>query len=104
MTGRSISGAVVRAPDRSPTREQALRIHTIGSATMAGDEAKRGTLEAGKWADLVVLSEDYFTVPAEQISRIKPDATMVGGRTVYQSGRIVMFGVEQIRFGKSTTF
>jgi predicted amidohydrolase YtcJ len=83
VTGRTVRGSSLRAKEHSATREQALRIHTVNSAWMAGDDDKRGTLEAGKWADLVVLSEDYFAVPEDKISTIKPLLTMVGGKVEY---------------------
>jgi hypothetical protein len=43
---------------------------------------KLGTLEEGKWADLVVLDRDYFTIPEIDILRIQPLLTMVGGKVV----------------------
>ncbi len=46
-------------------------------------EDNLGSLEAGKYADLVVLDKDYMTVPAEEIFWIRPTLTMVGGRIVY---------------------
>jgi predicted amidohydrolase YtcJ len=45
-----------------------------------------GSLQPGKYADLLVLDRDYLTVPAEQIKDIKPVMTMVGGRVVHQAG------------------
>jgi predicted amidohydrolase YtcJ len=44
-----------------------------------------GTLERGKYADLLVLNNDYFTVPEREIRKIKPLLTMVGGKIVYQA-------------------
>ncbi|TMJ21871.1 MAG: hypothetical protein E6G93_08645, partial [Alphaproteobacteria bacterium] len=44
---------------------------------------KRGTLEAGKFADLAVLSADYLTAPVKEIGRIRSVLTMVGGKIVY---------------------
>jgi predicted amidohydrolase YtcJ len=83
VTGRSNAGTEIRGPEESPSREEALRMYTINSAWMAFDEDKRGTLEPGKWADLAVLSDDYFAVPEEEISEIESVLTIVGGRTVY---------------------
>jgi len=89
VTGRTVKGTALRAKEYSPTREQALRIHTVNSAWMAGDDDKRGTLEAGKWADLVVLSDDYFAVPESQISKIKVLLTFVGGKVEHATGPFV---------------
>ncbi|HEX9270840.1 MAG TPA: amidohydrolase family protein, partial [Candidatus Binatia bacterium] len=44
-----------------------------------------GSLERGKYADLLVLNSDYFTVPEREIRKIKPMLTMVGGKIVYQA-------------------
>ena len=86
VTGRTVSGTSLRTKEQSATREQALRILTVNSAWMAGDDDRRGTLEAGKWADLLVLSDDYFAVPEDSISKIKPMLTIVGGKVEYAAG------------------
>jgi predicted amidohydrolase YtcJ len=75
-----------RGPEQTPTREDALRAYTIGSAWFSFDETKRGSLEPGKLADLAVLSKDYMTVPADQIGSIESLLTMVGGKIVYAAG------------------
>ena len=79
VTGKSVKGTVVRTKEHSPTRTEALRMHTLGSAWFAGDEDKRGSIQPGKWADMVVLDADYMTVPEGRISAIKPVLTLVGG-------------------------
>jgi predicted amidohydrolase YtcJ len=80
------AGGVQRGPERSPTREDALRAYTIGSAWFSFDEAKRGSLEPGKLADLAVLTKDYMTVPLDQLNSIESLLTMVGGKIVYAAG------------------
>jgi len=45
-----------------------------------------GTIEPGKLADVVVLSDDYFTVPDEKLKKIRSVLTMVGGRIVHDAG------------------
>ena len=80
------AGGVPRGPGQTPTREDALRAYTIGSAWFSFDENKRGSLEPGKLADLAVLTKDYMTVPAEQIGSIESLLTMVGGKVVYAAG------------------
>ena len=80
------SAGVHRGPEQTPTREDALRAYTIGSAWFSFDENKRGSLEPGKLADLAVLSKDYMTAPLEQIESIESLLTMVGGTIVYASG------------------
>ncbi len=80
------AGGVQRGPEQAPTREDALRAYTIGSAWFSFDENQRGSLEPGKLADLAVLTQDYLTVPAEQIGGIESLLTMVGGKIVYAAG------------------
>jgi predicted amidohydrolase YtcJ len=80
------AGATPRTPEQSPTREDALRAYTIGSAWFSFDEAKRGSLEPGKLADLAVLNKDYMTAPLDQIDTIESLLTMVGGKIVYAAG------------------
>jgi predicted amidohydrolase YtcJ len=81
-----IASGVQRGPEQTPTREDALRAYTIGSAWFSFDENKRGSLEPGKLADLAVLTQDYMTTPMEQIGGIESLLTMVGGKIVYAAG------------------
>lgn len=80
------NGATPRGPEQTPTREDALRAYTIGSAWFSFDENKRGSLEPGKLADLAVLSKDYMTVPLDQLESIESLLTMVGGKVVHAAG------------------
>ena len=84
--GKTVGGVAIRGPQETPSREDALRFYTLGSAWFSHDENKRGSLEVGKLADLAVLSADYLTVPAEQIGRIESQLTMLGGKAVYSVG------------------
>jgi len=86
VDGKTVAGTATRGPDETPTREQALRLYTLGSAWFTHDDGKRGSLEPGKLADLAVLSKDYLTVPAEEIGATESLLTMVGGRIVYAAG------------------
>ena len=56
-----------------------LPLDAGGSAWLANDDARRGSLEVGKLADLAVLDKDYLRVPVEQIGGIQPQLTLVGG-------------------------
>ena len=86
LDGKNASGAALRAPDETPSRADALRFYTLGSAWVSHDERVRGSLEVGKFADLAVLSKDYLTVPVDQIGGIESVMTMVGGKVVYAAG------------------
>ncbi len=83
VTGKMIGGAKVNL--QTITREQALIAHTRANAYFLFQEANLGSLELGKYADLLVLDRDYLTVPADQIKEVKPLMTMVGGKIVYES-------------------
>ena len=65
------------------SREEALIAHTRANAAFLFQEGNLGSLAPGKYADLLVLDRDYLTVPADEILRIKPLLTMVGGKMVY---------------------
>ena len=86
VTGRSPTGARTRAPEHLLTREEALRLYTLGSAWFSFEERTRGSLEPGKRADLAVLSDDYLTVPADGLPEIESLLTLVGGRPVHARG------------------
>jgi predicted amidohydrolase YtcJ len=83
LDGKTVGGAAIRGPEETPTRADALRFYTMGSAWFSVDEKNRGSLEAGKLADLAVLSKDYMTVPVDEIGSIESLLTMVGGQIVY---------------------
>ena len=67
------------------SRLEALRIYTTGGAQLLNMEDRLGSLEAGKYADLVVLSDDYLTVPVSQVAQIRPVLTMTGGTVTFQA-------------------
>lgn len=63
---------------------EALRLYTINSAYQSFDEDRLGSIEVGKLADLVILNRDILTIPTEEIKDIAVDATIVGGKIVYE--------------------
>ena len=71
-------------PDQAVDRRQALRMVTISAARFITEEAMLGSIEKGKYADLVVLSGDYMTVPDDQINSLEPVMTIVGGKIVFE--------------------
>jgi predicted amidohydrolase YtcJ len=86
LDGLTVDRVETRGPAELPSREEALRIYTEGSAWFAHDENRRGRLMPGMLADLAVLSDDYFTVPVSDIAKIKSLLTIVGGEIVHASG------------------
>ena len=83
LDGRTVDGIATRGAEEIPSREQALRLYTQGSAWFAHDDLKRGRLMPGMLADLAVLSEDYFSVSLPRMAEIRSLLTMVGGKIVY---------------------
>ena len=71
-------------PEQRLTPEEAAALYTTGPARLAGEESDLGTLEAGKYADLVVLDRDLFAVPHAEIKDLTVALTMVGGRVTYR--------------------
>ena len=70
--------------DQALTREQTLRGMTIWAAYSNFEEAEKGSLEAGKFADFVILDQDIMTVPVDQVPKTNAVKTYVGGELVYQ--------------------
>jgi len=81
VTGKMVGGTKVLR--QTISREDALIAHTRKNAYFIFQENNLGSIQPGKYADLLVLDRDYLTVPADQIKDIKPLMTMVGGRIVY---------------------
>ncbi len=67
-------------PAQVMTREEALRSYTLDAAHAAFEEDLKGSLQTGKLADIVVLSRDIMTIPAEEIRSAQVDLTIIGGK------------------------
>ena len=74
------------APEERLTVEQAVNAYTQGSAYARFSDDRTGTLEAGKEADLAVLSQDIFSAKPEEIAKSRVVLTMVGGKVVFTEG------------------
>jgi len=72
-------------PKEAITREQAVVAYTLTSAYAEFAEKDKGSLEAGKLADLAVLSQDIFQVPARDLPKTQSVMTIVGGKIVYDA-------------------
>jgi predicted amidohydrolase YtcJ len=87
MDGAALAGArptgKVYTPEQRVTVQQAVDAYTQGSAYAAVEETQIGTLEAGKLADLAVLSQNIFSVPPKTVGKTAVVLTMVGGQIVY---------------------
>ena len=85
VTGKNARGDVINAGQTLP-RTDALRLYTAANGWFLNEESLLGTIEPGKYADLAVLSADYFdadAVPDEAIKRVTSVLTVVGGQIVH---------------------
>jgi len=83
MTGKTAGGLSTWQARDIPSRYQALKLMTSGSAWMSGEEKLKGTIAKGQYADLVILPHDYFTMPVEQVKNLEASLTIVNGKVVY---------------------
>jgi predicted amidohydrolase YtcJ len=83
VSGKTVGGTTMYPAANRMTREEALRLYTVGSSWFSSEEGKKGSIEPGQLADLAVLSADYFSVPEEQIKRLESVLTVMGGKVVY---------------------
>lgn len=83
VTRKGMSGRVF-GPDEAITVAEAVRGYTLNGAYMNFDEDKKGSLEPGKLADMIVLSDDILTVDPDDIMAIQVEQTYLGGELVYQ--------------------
>ncbi len=74
-------------PSERITLEEAIKGYTLNAAFAGHREKTEGSLEGGKLADLIVLSQDIFKVESSKIGATKVLLTMVGGKTVYRSAK-----------------
>lgn len=82
VSRKTQDGRVI-GPQEKISREEALRIATNNSAFATWEENVKGSIEPGKLADFLVLSGDFMTIPEDEIIKLHPLATYVGGRKVY---------------------
>ncbi|WP_020654108.1 amidohydrolase [Massilia niastensis] len=86
VTGKTAGGLQTWQPRDLLSRHEALKLMTVGSAWMSGEEKLKGTLRKGQYADLAVLPQDYFTMDVEKIKDLESVLTIVNGKVVYGSG------------------
>jgi len=82
-TRRTESGQAIGGSE-AVSRQEALRMMTSAAARFSFDEKNRGSIEAGKLADFVVLDGHFMTVPPERLRAIRPDLTVVAGRIAFE--------------------
>jgi hypothetical protein len=83
ITGKTVGGVSMYPEKNCLSREEALRLYTQGSSWFSSESGKKGTIAVGQLADVVALTDDYFSVPEAEIKHIKSVLTVVGGKIVH---------------------
>jgi predicted amidohydrolase YtcJ len=81
---RKTRAGELNCPEESITVMEAIRMYTMDSAYSGFEEKVKGSIEKGKYADVIVLSEDPLTVPVDRIKDIQVETTIIDGKIVYQ--------------------
>lgn len=83
VSGKTCGGLTLYPEHNRLTRDEALLLYTVGSAGFSSESDKKGSLAVGQFADLAVLSADYFSIPVIEIKALESVLTIVGGKPVY---------------------
>ncbi len=92
VTGRTVGGLPLYGDNGYLARETALELWTSGSAWFSNEQGRKGRIREGMLADLVVLSDDFFSVDEEDIKAIESVLTVVGGKLVYGAAEFTSLG------------
>jgi predicted amidohydrolase YtcJ len=85
VTRKGLSGRVFAA-DEALTVLEALQGYTLYGAYLSFEEGRKGSIEPGKLADMIVLDQDILSIDAAHIMDINVEQTWLGGKLVYQRG------------------
>ncbi|WP_439617254.1 amidohydrolase [Shinella sp.] len=86
VTGRTVGGLALYPRANCLDRETALRMWTENVTWFSNEEGKKGRIEKGQFADLIIPDKDFFTCAEDEISFLTSELTMVGGKIVYGAG------------------
>ncbi|AQZ52239.1 amidohydrolase [Martelella mediterranea] len=86
VTGRTVGGLGLYPAKNRVSREKALSMWTHENTWFSSEVGKKGQIMAGQLADLAVLSDDFFSVPATAIAHLRSVLTVLGGKVVYGEG------------------
>jgi predicted amidohydrolase YtcJ len=89
ITGKTLGGLRLYPEENRFDRTEALKLYTVGSSWFSTEAGQKGALVPGQFADLAVLSADYFSIPEEEIKQLESVLTMVGSRVVYATAEFV---------------
>src|SRR5215468_9636313 len=90
-TGKTIAGLQLYPQRNCLDRETALRMWTENVTWFSNEEGKKGRIQVGQLADLIVPDRDYFSCPEDEIVDTTSDLTIVGGKMVYAAGDFARF-------------
>ena len=96
VTGRTVGGLPLYGSAGHLPRQVALELWTAGSAWFSNEQERKGRIREGMLADLAVLSQDFFSIDAEEIKAIESVLTVVGGRIVYGAAEFTSLGPPSI--------
>ncbi|MDR3435579.1 amidohydrolase [Telmatospirillum sp.] len=96
VTGRTVGGLRLTPQRNCLDRETALRMWTENVTWFSDEEGKKGRIEVGQLADLIVPDRDYFSCSEADISFLTSELTMVGGRVVWGAGDFVSFDESEV--------
>jgi len=83
VSGKTVGGLSMYDQGNRLDRMEALRLWTVGSSWFSTESGKKGSVVPGQFADVAVLSADYFSVAEEEIKQLESVLTIVNGRAVY---------------------
>jgi len=82
VNAKTLAGEVW-LPSHSLTVEEAIRAYTVSPPRAIHRDDRLGTIEVGKYADLIVLDDDPFTIPKDRLAKVRVAQTIVGGKVVF---------------------
>lgn len=86
VTSKTVRGTRLSPLSNRLERETALRLWTESNAWFSNETGKKGQIKTGQLADLALLSDDYFSVPEDEIAHLRSMLTIVGGKVVHGEG------------------
>lgn len=86
VTSKTVGGLRLYPAANRLDRETALRLWTEANTWFSNEQDKKGQIKAGQLADLILLSDDYFSVPEDEIVGLRSVMTMLGGKVVHGEG------------------
>jgi hypothetical protein len=96
VTGKTVGGLQIYPSRNCLDRETALRMYTENVTWFSNEDGKKGRLQAGQFADLMIPDRDYFACAEDEIADTTSLLTMVGGKIVYAAGEFAPFDEGEI--------